>query len=248
MTQKRSCPYKLRFGTYPRGPPFFGSYRGHYPIVEFEIWPFQPRVKLSLSTMRPLIDIFSRCSCNVARSLRVLFLTLSPPRGLPLSLPRYPLTSFFFSLRTSRSGPVQSPGPNASTLVDSHSPSTWFILNPCSLSPWSRPQTRFCRREKMILRNWRALRSIVVFTLCKILPRWRSLLCRASTRIALFSSNLLNALGVKMISRLRSVDRRSFFVAWFDLTAVATDTDWLTRRQYFQASRACLNYIYVVIQ
>lgn len=24
MTQKRSCPYKLRFGTYPRGPPFLG--------------------------------------------------------------------------------------------------------------------------------------------------------------------------------------------------------------------------------
>jgi len=49
--------------------------------------------------------------------------------------------------------------------------------------------------EKMILRNWRAFRSIVVLTLYKILPRWRSLLYRASTRIALFSPNLLNAFG-----------------------------------------------------
>lgn len=120
VVRKRSCLYKLRFGTYPRGLPFFGSYRGHYPIVEFEIWPFQPRVKLSLSTMRPLIDIFSRCSCNVACSSRSFSCTLSfsllrpvslacshPPSLLTLLL--YP-TFFFFSLSFrifSRSGPVQ---------------------------------------------------------------------------------------------------------------------------------------------
>lgn len=94
--------YKLRFGTYPEGPPF-GSHRGHYPIVEFEIWPFQPRVKLSVSTMRPLIDIFSRCSCNVARSLAYLR-TSSLSLFLPASL-------FLPSLRTSCIGPVQSRGP-----------------------------------------------------------------------------------------------------------------------------------------
>lgn len=86
VVRKRSCLYKLRFGTYPRGPPFFGSYRGHYPIVEFEIWPFQPRVKLSLSTMRPLIDIFSRCSCNVACSSRSFSCTLSFSLLRPVSL------------------------------------------------------------------------------------------------------------------------------------------------------------------
>jgi len=131
--------------------------------------------------MCPLIDIFSRCSCNVARSLhsRSLSYALSLSSAcLPLSLPHYTLTSFFFSFRTSRSGPVQSQA-RMLLLADSHSPSTWFILNPCSLSSWSRPQTRFCCREKMILRNWRAFRSIVVLALYKILPRWRSLLCRA---------------------------------------------------------------------
>lgn len=90
---------KLRFGTYPRDPPFFGPYRGHYPIVEFEIWPFQPRVKLSLSTMRPLIDIFSRCSCNVALARFVLFLALSLSLSSARFLPPSPSYHPFFSIR-----------------------------------------------------------------------------------------------------------------------------------------------------
>lgn len=158
VARERSCLYKLRFGTYPRGPPFFGSYRGHYPIVEFEIWPFQPRVKLSLSTMRPLIDIFSRCSCNVALARFVLFLVLSLSLSFssPASLSAlllYP-TSFFFSLLgPSRVADLYKDGPECFySLAGSRSPSTWFILNPCacsvSLSPRHRLQTRFCVEKK----------------------------------------------------------------------------------------------------
>lgn len=105
---RQRAPYGLRFRrVYPRR--FWlsasGPYRGHYPIVEFEIWPFQPRVKLSLSTMRRLIDIFSGCCCNVvclgpARLLSASSLA-SPsffPRSACLPVLLRPVVSLVFLL------------------------------------------------------------------------------------------------------------------------------------------------------
>lgn len=181
MAQKRSCLYKLRFSTYPRGPPFFlGLIGAIIRSWNLRSGPFSRASNYPWAQCaRWLISSVVAPATWLALFIRVLFLTLSLLRlspSLPPSLPHYMLTSFFFSFRTSRSGPVQSQA-RMLLLADSHSPSTWFILNPCSLSSWSRPQTRFCCREKMILRNWRAFRSIVVLALYKILPRWRSLLC-----------------------------------------------------------------------
>ena len=192
--QKRSCPYKLWFDTYPRGPPFFGSYRGHYPIVEFEIWPFHPRVKLSLSTMCPLIDIFSRCSCNVVRLLHScslsyalslslsLSLSSSALYRLPSSLPRYPLTSFFFPLRTSQRSAAVLYKVEPECFYSrglTHSPSTWFILNPCSLSP-SGPDLKLVSAVEKKWSYETGERSVVLWSLpcVKFYLRWRSLLYR----------------------------------------------------------------------
>ena len=96
--------------------PSPGPYRGHYPIVEFEIWPFQPRVKLSLSTMRSLIDIFSRSCCNVAwpafvRSFVRLLLASSPPLSFSLSFSLSFIPSRFGRLVVPSSSPrrIESP-------------------------------------------------------------------------------------------------------------------------------------------
>lgn len=86
--------------------------------MEFEIWPFQPRVKLSLSTMRPLIDIFSRCSCNVARSLASLMRSLSYTLSSAHDFPPSPHTVdvlFLLSRDLLAQRPRTKPDPNAST-------------------------------------------------------------------------------------------------------------------------------------
>lgn len=117
VVQKRSCSYISCGLIHTLGAhPFLGLIGAIIRSWNLRSGPF---IRASnypwAQCARWLISSVVAPATWLARFIRVLFLVLSPPRGLPFSLPRYPLTFFFFSLRTSRSGPVQSRARTAST-------------------------------------------------------------------------------------------------------------------------------------